>query len=807
MKYPLIFILTIISMLASCHHEVFLYVSVDGDDRNPGTEAAPFATVKAAQEAVRTIKNPVTVYLRGGTYCLTGPVVFTGADSRTRKTPVTYAAFPGETVKISGAVKLEKLNWETYKEPIMQAKVDQPVIFDQLFVNGEQQRMARYPDYDPAASHYNGTAADAIDPARVARWKNPEGGYVHALHRHEWGGYHWVITGKDDQGELKLEGGYQNNRLMGMHPVHRFVENIFEELDAPGEWFFDKEQQILYFYPPAGIDLATAVIEVPQLKELFVFRGVSEGSGAIGIIGEEDGPTAIFTASKMARHVTYISLEGMELTHTLRTFMDTKEPLLRSDWAIYRSGAVLMENAEYCSIRNCFFNTVGGNAVFMSNYNRHNEVSGCHIANAGASGVCLVGDPGAVRSPSFEYNEYVEVEDMDLTPGPKNDNFPFGCLVYDNLMHDLGRVEKQVAGVQISMAQDITVSHNTIYNVPRAGINIGDGTWGGHIIEYNDVFNTVLETGDHGSFNSWGRDRFWHPKRNVMNERVVNNPDLVLLDAIKTVIIRNNRFRCDHGWDIDLDDGSSNYHIYNNLCLNGGLKLREGFFRLAENNIMVNNSFHPHVWFANSGDVFIRNIVSAGYFPISMNNGWGREIDNNIFPDEKSLEAARKNGTDAHSVVEDVRYLDPAKGDFRVPESSVALTKGFRNFAMDQFGVVSENLKNKAEKIPIPELVSLNHSEDHVYEMLGMKLKNITTLGERSAAGLSDASGVWVVEVLPGSVAEGIIQPNDVIIQFHRRKINHIRDLKEAQMQSGSRKSVTLFRNQKEIQVSIHFNR
>ncbi len=47
-----------------------------------------------------------------------------------------------------------------------------------------------------------------------------------------------------------------------------------------------------------------------------------------------------------------------------------------------------------------------------------------------------------------------------------------------------------------AMAMKIRVSNNSIYDVPRAGINIGDGTWGGHIIEFNDVFNTVLESGD-----------------------------------------------------------------------------------------------------------------------------------------------------------------------------------------------------------------------------------------------------------------------------------------------------------------------
>ena len=59
------------------------------------------------------------------------------------------------------------------------------------------------------------------------------------------------------------------------------------------------------------------------------------------------------------------------------------------------------------------------------------------------------------------------------------------------------------------MAQGITVRHCSIYDVPRAGINIGDGCWGGHVIEFCDIFDTVKETGDHGSFNSWGRDRYW----------------------------------------------------------------------------------------------------------------------------------------------------------------------------------------------------------------------------------------------------------------------------------------------------------
>jgi hypothetical protein len=199
------------------------------------------------------------------------------------------------------------------------------------------------------------------------------------------------------------------------------------------------------------------------------------------------------------------------------------------------------------------------------------------------------------------------------------------------------------------MCQDITISHNTIYDVPRAGINVSEGTWGGHIIEYNDVFNTVKETGDHGSFNSWGRDRYWQADKKKLDSIAAENPGLALLDVTKPIILRNNRFRCDHGWDIDLDDGSSNYLIYNNLCLNGGIKLREGVNRVVENNIMVNNTFHPHVWFKNSGDVFRHNIVGAGYLPIGI-AAWGKEVDYNAFPDSVSLAEARSHGTDVHSV-------------------------------------------------------------------------------------------------------------------------------------------------------------
>ena len=177
------------------------------------------------------------------------------------------------------------------------------------------------------------------------------------------------------------------------------------------------------------------------------------------------------------------------------------------------------------------------------------------------------------------------------------------------------------------MAQDITIRHCSLYDAPRAGINIGDGCWGGDVVEGCDIFDTVKETGDHGSFNSWGRDRYWNLGGVDLNTVTLGESrDLPRLDTVRPIILRHNRWRCDHGWDIDLDDGSSNFEIRDNLCLNGGIKLREGFDRVVENNIMVNNSFHPHVWYTDSQDIFRHNIVFTPYRPIRVNKPWGRGV-------------------------------------------------------------------------------------------------------------------------------------------------------------------------------------
>ena len=737
------------------------YVAPGGKDANPGTLDKPFATLGRAQQAVR--QQPGAVFLRGGTYYLPETLVFTAQDSGAKAAPVVYQAYGSEQPVISGGVQLEKLDWQPYRDGIFAAKVPENLRTEEIFVNGERQILARYPNFDPQAQYFDGFAADAISTNRAARWADPAGGYFHAMHPALWGDFTWRITGKDALGGVTKEGGWQNNRGGSVHQKIRFVENIFEELDAPGEWFLNVKTHTLYFYPPAGFDLKNAAVEATRLRSLVEFRGSA------------DNP------------VRFVTLRGLTFRHAARTVMDTREPLLRTDWAIYRGGAVFFEGTEDCALEDSFLDQLGGNAVFVNHYNRRVTVRGCQIAKAGASGVCFVGDPQAARNPLFNYSQVNKLEDLDRTPGPRTPNYPADCLVEDCLIYLTGRVEKQTAGVNIDLAQNITVRHCSIYDLPRAGINIGDGCWGGHVVEFCDVFDTVKETGDHGSFNSWGRDRYWRPNRTEVNDWVKQVPALPRLDAVAPVVLRNNRWRCDHGWDIDLDDGSSYYVITNNLCLHGGIKNREGYGRVVENNITVGSGFHPHVWFAACGDSFRRNIVWRDYQPALMPAPpWGQELDHNLVYREGATNAPAtrmqtQSGRDEHSIMADALFVDPAHGDYRVKPGSPALALGFVNFPMDQFGVQKPALKARARTPVLPgqNPVSASGARDTTPRAwLGASVRNVADVGEMSALGLPGVTGVLVLEVPRGSaLSKSGLQKGDVILSVNETKVDTVATL------------------------------
>lgn len=709
------------------------YVSPAGNDPNPGTETLPFATLSRAQQAVRHAKRqgPIHVWIRKGSYYLESTFTFTPEDSGTFESPVTYAAQPGEKVLISGGRPLA-CRWTPHKNGIMKTSVPSGLNFTQLFVNGKRQIRARYPNYDPSqpgksgylqaagpipqsvqspyASQdsdmsYSGEAPRGVrfDPATFTsiNWANPEEAEIHIFQDAYWGNLQWRLRRIDRKTHTLWfgEGGHQIGAKWDKNPARVgeqsrfFVENVFEELDQPGEWYLAKQKGILYYYPERGIDLHTAQVEVPQLEHILHFAG---------------------TQSAPVQHIQF---KGVRFAHTLSTYMLRYDVPSLSDWSIHRGGAVFAEGTRQCSIQDCWFDAVGGNGVFVNNYNREFSVTGCTFTESGDSAICFVGD-------------------LEQTNGLQR-AFPFECRANDNLVHDCGFYGKQVAGVYISRAKRITVSHNLIYNMPRAAICIGDGTWGGHVIEFNHTHDTVLETSDHGPFNAWGRDRAWCLSQShgpYTADRGIDAWD-VLVDAMEPVIVRNNFFDEKSGWGLDLDDGASNYTIYNNISVGGvSMKLREGAHRKVYNNIWfmartapcfhVGNNFNHDRYFNNiivmdpgntewpSGWPWWPQMIYSVIAPPAI-GPWFDEIDHNCFysssgefqavVDQLRSEGGKKNprrysliewqelGFDRNSVFADPLFVDPASHDFRVRPESPALKLGFINFEMGNWGLTKNH--------------------------------------------------------------------------------------------------------------------
>ena len=150
-------------------------------------------------------------------------------------------------------------------------------------------------------------------------------------------------------------------------------------------------------------------------------------------------------------------------------------------------------------------------------------------------------------------------------------------------------------------------------------------------------------------------------------------------------------------------------------------------------------------------------------------------------------------------------FENPEKGDFRVKKGAAALSAGFKNFEMDNFGVVSAGLKSIAKKPIFPTTVVANNlTKDETIDFMGARIKNLTTAGEQSATGMDRIRGVLVLSVTLGSAAAAFLQANDVILTFNRKQISNLKDLQEARNAvAGKNTEIVIFRNQQQLKRTI----
>ena len=132
-----------------------------------------------------------------------------------------------------------------------------------------------------------------------------------------------------------------------------------------------------------------AAVPAPTLVEAAVLQRL------VQVLGE--------SAANPVRHIAF---RGVRFAHAATTQLERYEVPSGGDWAIARTGAVFIENAEHIEISDSFFDSVGGNGVFLSKYARNCTVTGNRFAFPGDSAVASVGvsdlaDGTAQTYPAF----------------------------------------------------------------------------------------------------------------------------------------------------------------------------------------------------------------------------------------------------------------------------------------------------------------------------------------------------------------------------------------------------------------------
>jgi hypothetical protein len=162
-----------------------------------------------------------------------------------------------------------------------------------FFCGGRRMEPARWPNVVPSRrlttgyAHADGvreeTARFAHQPgmwtdelkisgcARRHRWSRPEEGWVIVYPRHNWWNRAFDVTNMTAAGVLHLANRRDAIRDNLFLWDRWCVQGIREELDAPGEWFFDRAAGRLYFIPPDGVDpnaVDTSLAVAPEMVRI-----------------------------------------------------------------------------------------------------------------------------------------------------------------------------------------------------------------------------------------------------------------------------------------------------------------------------------------------------------------------------------------------------------------------------------------------------------------------------------------------------------------------------------------------------------
>ena len=321
------------------------FVSPYGSDNNAGTIDSPFKTLEKARDTVRTIEknNDIYIYLREGDYYMSESFSLDSQDSGNSSGTVIYSAYNDESVTLHGDVILDINDFKSVQNTDILAAgmANNVVCYDlkqsgisdfgniprvdstncsELFANDKAKTVARWPN-----SGYAGLGVIVQNSPiiftgndRSVNWSH-DGSYIVGLWKYDWAVQTLKIENVDAlTKQITMADG---NVYSPVYGARYYAHNILKELDAPGEYYIDRMNGILYYYPTDNISslsfsvLSDPIIDAKSLKYVN-FKNIkfkNTRGRAVSINGYENGTVENCTIYNTAGEGIYIE-NGKDIT-------------------------------------------------------------------------------------------------------------------------------------------------------------------------------------------------------------------------------------------------------------------------------------------------------------------------------------------------------------------------------------------------------------------------------------------------------------------------------------------------------------
>ncbi len=534
----------------------YFYISPAGNDQwtgklaEPNTDQTdgPFATFGRAQEAIQQIRHEkglpekgITIFIRAGNYALSNSLIFTPEDAGNPDSPVIWQAFPKEKVVLVGSQTIQGF------EPITD-----PSILKRLVPAGQSKIMCvnlatlGITDYGQISQRGNPGLELFFQQKRMTLARYPNNDWL-------------LIQDVPQSGTVLFNKGLDREKRYDGVPVGRHYGRIQYPGDRPANWSAINEIYVHGYWTwdwsdsyqrVQSFDVKRQEITLAELhhhygytkNQRFYFVNILEELDKPGewILDRKTGWLYFWPPEPLESGEVQISL----LEKPLLILENCENVQIKGiEFAYSRGNGIVINGGHGNLIAGCAFHCLGNHAMLINGGNE-NGITGCDIYDVSLGGIVLRGG-----------------NRKTLVPG---NNFVTNNDIYDySQWIRTGQLAVDISGVGNRIA------NNLIHDAPHGAIYVRGNE---HLLEYNEIYNVCYETGDAGAIHT-GRNYTW--RGTVYRYNYVHHLKGPGLHGVTALY---------------LDDFTSGYQLYGNICYKSGrgVLLGGGRNNLVENNIFIN---------------------------------------------------------------------------------------------------------------------------------------------------------------------------------------------------------------------------